>query len=149
MIVERLGEEGISLEENRHNNTCRIHCSTHTIELGGFGTLFGFEDNTVIQRHAWKDSGAVNINMGLEYATIGSDCVNTLKNFDVDGERSNIIATFPITTEQSLNETLTFYKDVNLEAPLTNGTHNSSNFHVRTNIGNNVELEILIECYIK
>ena len=149
MIAQQLAEEGISLEKNRHNNTCRIHCSTHTIELGEFGTILGFAKNTIVQRDVWKDSGTVNINMGLEFITIGSYSVKTLRNFDTNGERSNIIATFLITTEQSLNETVTFYKDVNFEAPITNGTHNSFNFHVGTNVGNDVKLNILIECYMK
>ena len=87
--------------------------------------------------------------MGLKFVTIGCDCVNTIENFNINGKRSNIIATFPITTEQSLNETVTFCKDVNFEAPLTNGTHNSFNFHVGTNVGDDVKLNILIECYIK
>ena len=91
----------------------------------------------------------MNINMGLKFVTIGCDCVNTIENCNINGKRSNIIATFPITTEQSRNETVTFSNDVNFEAPLTNGTHNSFNFHVGTNVGDDVKLIILIECYIK
>ena len=97
----------------------------------------------------WKDSGIVNINTGLKYITIGCDCVNTLKNFNTNGERSNTIATFPITTEQSLNETVSFYKDVNFEVLITNGTRNAFTFYVETNVGDDVKLNILIECYIK
>ena len=124
--------------------------------------LVGFEKDTTIPQDTWKDSGTVNINMGLKYITIGCDCVNTLKNFDTNGERSKTIATFPITAEQSLNGSVTFYKDVNFEAPLTNGTHTYFNFHVGTNVisdndakvtgggdAHDVELDILIECYIK
>ena len=112
--------------------------------------LLRFARNTVIQAGVWKDSGTVNINMGLKYITIGCDCVNTLKNFNTNGERSDIIfSTFPITTEQSLNETVSFYKDVNFEVPITNGTHNSFTFYVGTNVGDDVKLNILIECYIK
>ena len=87
--------------------------------------------------------------MGLKYITIGCECVNTSKNFDKNGERSKTIATFPITTEQPLNEYISFYNDVNFEAPVSNGTHNILTFNVGSNVKENVELDILIECYIK
>ena len=112
--------------------------------------LLGFAKNTIVQAGVWKDSGTVNINMGLKYVTIGCNCVNALKNLNTNGVRSNTIATFPITTEQLLNETVTFYKDVNFEVPITNGTHDAFTFYVGTKVGDDdVKLNILIECYIK
>ena len=161
MISERLREEGITLTENRHNNTRRIHCKTDEVELGNFGILLGFEKDTTKSKDLWKDSpNEININMGLKYITIGCDCVNTLKNFNTKGERTKNIATLPITTQQRLNNTVTYYKDVNFEAPITNGKHNFFNFHVDTNViidndeaandaNHDVEMKVLIECYIK
>ena len=46
MISERFTEEGVSLKKNRHNNTCRIHCETHSLNLGSFGLLLGFKKDT-------------------------------------------------------------------------------------------------------
>ena len=102
MISERFTEEGASLKNNRHNNTCQIHCEKHSLNLGNFGLLLSFEKDTVIQRSVYKDSGEVNVNMGLRFVSIGCDIVNPSKNFDTNGERSKIIATFPITTEEPL-----------------------------------------------
>ena len=97
MISEMFTEEGVSLKRNRHNNTCRIHCEKHSLNLGNFGLLLGFEKDTVIQRRVYKDNS-----MGLRFVSIGCDIVNPSKNFDTNGERSKIIATFPITTEEPL-----------------------------------------------
>ena len=124
MISERFAEEGVSLKKNRHNNTCRIHCEKHSLNLGNFGLLLGFEKDTVIQRRVYKDSSEVNVNMGLRFVSIGCDIVNPSKN-------------------------LSFYKDVNFEAPVINGTHNFLKFFVDTNIEETVEMNILIECYFK
>ena len=149
MISERFTEEGVSLKKNRHNNTFRIHCETHSRNLGSFGLLVGFKKDTVIQRKVYKDSNEVNVNMGLRFVSIGCDIVNPSKNFDTNGERSKTIATFPITTEEPLFNYISFYKDVNFEAPVINGTHNFLKFFVDTNIEETVEMNILIECYIK
>ena len=148
MISERFAEEGVSLKKNRHN-TCRIHRDKFTLSLGSFGLLLGFVRNTVIQRAVCKDSGEVNVNMGLRFVSIGCDIVNPLKNFDTNGERSKNIATFPITTEEPLFNYVSFYKDVNFEAPAVNGIHNVLKFYVDTNILENVEMNLLIECYIR
>ena len=149
MISERFTEEGVSLKKNRHNNTCRIRSEKHSLNLGNFGLLLGFEKDTVIQSEELKDSDEVNVNMGLRFVSIGCDIVNPSKNFDTNGERSKIIATFPITTEEPLFNYVSFYKDVNFEAPVINGTHNLLKFFVDTNIEETVEMNILIECYIK
>ena len=149
MISERLSLEKVSLKKNRHNNTCRIHSDDYEIHLGNFGLLIGFEKDTVIPRTITKDSGEVNVNSGLRFVTIGCDIVNSSKNFCVDGCRSKTIATFPITTEQPLFNYVSYYKDVNFEAPTVNGIHNCLKFSVDTNIDEEVEMNILTECYIR
>ena len=144
MIADQLATEDVILTKNKHNNTCRIYHGTHDIFLGTFGTLLGFQDYTAVPGGVYKDSGRVNINRWLQYVTIGCDAVNTFKNFDRYGLRSNIIATFPVTTEQSLNNTVTYHKDVNFEAALNNGTLNAFTFYVNTNIKQEVRLYILM-----
>ena len=111
--------------------------------------MLGFTENTTIMPELWVISGTVNIHKWLEYITIGCHAVNTQKNFDRFGQRSNIFATLPITTEQPLNNMVTFYKDVNFEAPLNNGTFNVFTFHVNTSIPRFVKLYILMQCYVK
>ena len=149
MIAERLSLEKVSLKKNRHNNTCRIHSDKYEMHLGNFGLLIGFEKDTVITRGTKKDSGEVNVNSGLRFVTIGCDIINNAKNFCVDGCRSKTIATFPITTEQPLFNYVSYYKDVNFEAPIVNGIHNCLKFFVDTNIDEEVEMNVLVECYIR
>ena len=149
MISERFTKEGVSLKKNRHNNTCRIHCETHSLNLGSSGLLLGFKKDTIIQRKVYKDSNEVNVNMGLKFVSVGCDIVNPSKNFYTNGERSKTIAIFPITTEKPLFNYISFYKDVNFEAPVINGTHNLLKFYIDTNIEDTEDMKILIESYIK
>ena len=132
-----------------HNNTCRIHSDKYEMRLGSFGQLLGFEKDTVITRGLTKDSGEVNVNSGLRFVTIGCDIVNDVKIFCVDGCRSKTISTFPITTEEPLFNYVSYYKDVNFEAPVINGIHNCIKFFVDTNANEEVEMNILVECYLK
>ena len=121
MISERLKSDDVSLTKNRHNNTCRIHSNKYEIHLGNFGLLLGFKKDTVITRGTKTDSGEVDVNFGFRLVTIGCDIVNPTKNFNPGGKRSKTIATFPITTEQPLFNYVSFYKNVNFEAPVING----------------------------
>ena len=149
MISGRLKSDEISLTNNRHNNTCRIHSNKYEIHLGNFGLLLGFKKNTVITRGTKTDSGEVNVNSGLQLITIGCDIVNPTKNFDPGGKRSKTIATFPITTEEPIFNYISFYKNVNFEAPVINGIHNRLIFSVETDIEEEVEMNILAEFYFK
>ena len=149
MISERLKLDEISLTKNRHNNTCRIHSNKYEIHLGSLGLLLGFVKNTVITRGTKVDSGVVDVNSGLRLVTIGCDIANPTRNFDPGGRRSKIIATFPITTEEPIFNYISFYKNVNFEAPAVNGIHNRLIFYVGTNIEDTVEMNILAEFYFK
>ena len=149
MISERLKLDDISVTKNRHNNTCRIHSNKYEIHLGNFGLLLGFKKNTVITRGTKTDSGEVNVNPGLRLVTIGCDIVNPTKNFNPGGKRRKTIATFPITTEEPIFNYISFYKNVNFEAPVINGIHNRLIFFVETNTEEEVEMNILAEFYFK
>ena len=61
-IRTRLGEEGVRVEIISHNNTCRVHAGSYTVNLGDIGLLLGFGQSEVIQRGSSKDSDRVNIN---------------------------------------------------------------------------------------
>ena len=103
----------------------------------------------MITRGTKKDSGEVNVNSGLRLITIGCDIVNPTKNFNPGGKRSKTIATFPITTEEPIFNYISFYKNVDFEAPVINGIHNRLIFFVDTNIEEEVEMNILAEFYFK
>ena len=150
MIAEWFASQDVKLKKRRHNNTCRNGSQKNEIHLGQhLGPLLGFEKDVVVSRGASKESGEVNVNSGLRFVTIGCDIVNNAKNFCVDGCRSKTIATFPITTEQPLFNYVSHYKDVNFEAPIINGIHNCLKFFVDTNINEEVEMNVLVECYLR
>ena len=149
MISERLGESNVQLERNRYDNTCKIR-STKQLNLLNFGPLLGFPVNKVIQPNAWTNSRApshVDVNLGLQYVTVACNCVDADRNFDSNGRRSKVIATVPITSEQSLNSSVTFYDNICSEVSVLNGDHNMFEFDVNTNIGNKVGLTIMFEVY--
>ena len=149
MISERLGESNIQLERNRHDNTCKIRAAKQ-LNLLNFGPLLSFPVNEVIQPNTWTNSPSnVDVNLGLRHVTIGCNCVDTDRNFDSTERRSKIIATVPVTSEQSLNSSVTFYDNIRSEMSVLNGDHNMFEFDVNTNIGNKVGLTIMLEVYVE
>ena len=149
MISEKLNESNIQLERNRYDNTCKIR-SSRQLNLFNFGLLLGFPVNTVIQANTWTNSPSnVDVNLGLRYVTVSCNCVDTDRNFDSNGRRSKVIATIPVTSEQSLNSSVTFYDNIHSEVSVLNGDHNMFEFDVNTNIGNKVGLTIRFEVYVE
>ena len=149
MFSERLGESNIQLERSRYNNTCKIR-SPKQLNLLNFGPLLGFPVNKVRQPNTWTNSPSnVDVNIGLRYVTVECNCVDTNKNFDWNGRRSKVIATVPVTSEQSLNSSITFYDTIRSEVSVLNGDHNMFEFDVDTNIGNKVGLTIMFEVYVE
>ena len=91
----------------------------------------------------------VDINRGLRYITIGCNCVNTDRNFDTNGNPSRVFARIPVTTEQSLNESVTSYDNIHTSVSVLNGDHSMFEFDVTTNIGYGVGLTVMFELYIE
>ena len=56
--------------------------------------------------------------------TIGCNCIDTDRNFDSNRRRSKVIATVPVTSEQSLNSSVTFYDNIRSEVSVLNGDYN-------------------------
>ena len=149
MVSERLGESNIQLERNRYNNTCKIR-SAKQLNLLNFGPLLGFPVNKAIQLNTWTNSPSnVDVNLGLRYVTVECNCVDTNRNFDSNGTRSKVIATVPVTSEQSLNSSITFYDTIRSKVSVLNRDHNMFEFDVDTNIGNKVGLTIMFEVYVE
>ena len=102
----------------------------------------------VLTADVWESSiNPVDINQGLRYVNIRCDIVNSHKNYDHDGNRSNVAATVPITSEQLLNGSVTTY---NLESDVFvyNGCFNKISFHVDTNILKKVDMDVLFDVYV-
>ena len=149
MISKKLLESNIQLERNWYDNTCKIH-SPRQINLLNFGPLLGFPVNTIVQANTWTTSPSnVDVKLGLRYVTVSCGCVDINRNFDTVGRKSKVIATIPVTTEQSLNETVTFYDDIRSEVSVLNGDHGVFEFDISTNIGDAVDLNIMFEVYIE
>ena len=73
----------------------------------------GFPENTIVPKNTKSKSPfVVDINRGLRYVTLGCNCVNTDRNFETHGNPSRVFARIPITTEQSLNESVTLYDNI-------------------------------------
>ena len=75
--------------------------------------------------------------------------MDTDKNFNSAGKGSKVIATVPLTSEQSLNSAVTFYEDIYSEVSVVNGDHRNFEFNVDTNIGKDVDLTLMLEVYIE
>ena len=149
MISEKLSESNILLERNRYDNTCKIR-SARQLNLLNFGPLLGFAVSKVIQANTWTNSPSnVDVNLGLRYVTIECNCVDTDRNFNANGRRSKVIATVPVTSEQGLNSSVTFYDNIHSEVSVLNGDHNMFEFDVNTNIGNKVGLTIMFELHVE
>ena len=112
--------------------------------------MLGFPKDTTVNANSWiKSPSNVDVNLGLRYVTVECNHTDTDKNFDRYGKRSKVIATLPVTTEQSLNSSVTHYKDFVSEVAVNNGDHNVFEFLVGTNLGTEVDWKIRLELYLE
>ena len=150
MIADRLAESGITLERYKHDNERSI-LSPKKLNLYHFGPLLGFPENTIIPKNTKSKSPFVVdiINRGLRYVTLGCNCVNTDRNFDTNSKPSRVFARILVTTEQSLNESVTSYDNIHTSVSVLNGDHSTFQFDVNTNIGYGVGLTVMFELYIE
>ena len=128
---------------------CKIYSGTN-LNLREIGGLLGFPENQVINSMTWETSpNKVDVNKGLRYIFINCDLVDSNQNFNSNGERSCTLVTLPIPTNQLLNSTNSFYNDINSQVIIKNGDINRLNFYVDSNIGGKVDVNVLLELYIK
>ena len=149
MMAERLAESDVKLDRNRYDNTCKIFSKDSDLNLKNLAPLLGFPKDKVIQANAWTTSSNVDVNLGLRYVTVECSSVDTDRNFDRNGKKSKVIATLPVTTEQSLNSSVTHYRDLTSEVAVVNGDHNLFEFKVGTNLGKEVDLRVMLELYLE
>ena len=149
MTVDRLAEFNITLERHMHGNRCTI-LSPKKLNLYHFGPLLGFRPNAIIPINTkTKSPFMVNINRGLRHITVGCNYVNTDRNFDTNGNPSRVFSRIPVTTEQSLDESVTSYDNIHTSVSVLNGDHSMFEFDVNTNIGYDVGLTVMFELYIE
>ena len=150
MIVEKLAENGIEVERIKHNNKCTVHSKNSDLVLNRFGVLLGFPEDQIVKRNKKITSPSVaDVNLELRYVTVECNHADNEKNYDRNGKYSKIVATFPVTTKQSLNNSVTHYRDVETDAAIVNDHHNLFEFTVGTNINVNVDLKIAMEIYFE
>ena len=147
-MKEKLEKENVKLEANKHNDTCKIQSNGANLNLKNFAPLLGFPVNKILSNGSWVTSPkVVDVNRGLRFVNINCSIVDTLSNFNTDGKRSQTIVSIPIPTDQSLNSTVTFFKNINGKVKI-NECFNRIIFDVNTNIKNEVKMDLLLELTI-
>ena len=150
MMAERLAESDVKLDWNRYDNTCKIFSKDSDLNLKNLAPLLGFPNDKIIQVNTWTNCPSnVDVNLGLRYVTVECSSVDTDRNFDRKGKKSKVIATLPVTTEQSLNSSVTHYRDLTSEVAIVNGDHNVFEFKVGTNLQKEVDLKVVLELYLE
>ena len=149
MLAEKFKSIGkITLTKTSENGKFVIE-SDKDMNLKNLGLLLGFTKNKVIQKYTSVESDSmVDINRGLHYISIWCDAVDKSKKFDNEGKRSCMIATLPLTTDQTLKGSVTHFSNVDSRARINKGQYNSLNFTVFTKIDVNIIRSILLELYI-
>ncbi len=99
----------------------------------------------------WKTSlNAVDINLGLRYVTLNCDSINSTKNFDRQGRRSQTLFTFPVLPNQNLSSAVLYFSNIRSTTPMNNGLFNSLTFTIDSNTDDHdVGVVIYFEVIIK
>ena len=138
----------VTLEENENGRTCSI-TSVNVINMKNFGPILGFDKDQVIKANTKIKSGkTVNINNDLKYIEVKCSLVDSQRNIDTNGKRSDVILTLPITSTNTLKGSVQHYFYIESKIPINKGFCNILNFNV---IGNNNKTQfgsILLELYI-
>ncbi len=150
MIQDKLRDNKIVLKFNAHDNTCKIY-SDKTLNLKKFGLLLGFSLSYTVLPKVWKTSlNAVDINLGLRYVTLNCDSINSAKNFDRQGRRSQTLFTFPVLPNQNLSSAVLYFSNIGSTTPMNNGLFNSLTFTIDSNTDDHdVGVVIYFEVIIK
>ena len=150
MIQDKFRENKISLKFNAHNNTCKIH-SDKNLNLKSFGLLLDFSLSRTVLVKVWETGlRPVNINLGLRYVTLNCDSIDSAKNFNRKGRRSQTLFTFPVLPNQNLSSAVSYFSNINSTMPMNNSLFNSFVFTIGSNISDNdVGVVIYFEVIVK
>ncbi len=149
MIQNKLRDNKIALKFNAHDNTCKIYSEVQ-LNLKNFGLLLGFSLSYTVSPKVWKTSpNAVDINLGLRYVTLSCDSINSAKNFDRQGRRSQTLFTFPVLPNQNLSSAVSYFSNIGSTTPMNNGLFNSLTFAIDSNTNDDIGAVIYFEVIIK
>ncbi len=149
MIQDKLRNNKIALKFNVHYNTCKIY-SEAQLNLKNFGLLLGFSLSYTASPKVWKTSpNTVDINLGLRYVTLNCDSINSAKNFDRQGRRSQTLFTFHILPNQNLSSAVSYFSNIGSTTPMNKGLFNSLTFAIDSNTNDDIGVVIYFEVIIK
>ena len=150
MIQGKLRDNKIALKYNAHDNTCKMY-SDKTLNLKKFGPLLGFPLSYTVTPKVWQTSlNAVDINLGLKYVTLGFNSINSARNFNRQGKRSQTLFTFPILPNQNLSSTVSYFINIGSTTPISNGIFGSFTFTIDSNIDDDdIGVGIYFEVIVK
>ena len=128
---------------------CKIYSETD-LNLQEIEKLLSFPKGKLINSRTWETSpGEVDVNKGFRYITIICDLIDSNQNFNSNGARTCTLVTVPILTNQLLNGTNSFYKDVDSQVVIKNGSINRIYFSIDSNISETVGVDVSFDLYIK
>jgi hypothetical protein len=143
LFIEKNGSGGFSVYSSASNVS---------INLGSFGMLLGFDRDTAVSaRTRVLSQNYADLNRGLKYITVSCDIVDDTRNTDVDGKRSNVIATIPVPNDIDLKHAITQHHIDTSSTngiPIQNGCFNNLTFDISTNMGPLKIGSVLLEMYI-
>ena len=137
-IQERLADEDVTLTRLTHNNSCRIFCQEESLDLGLIGELLGCGPNKKVTKNTFVDSSTVNINLGVRSVNISCSLVNSTRNWNRYQKGSEVIATFPISTQVPLNGSIENFSTQEWCAPTRKGEFSFLKFDVEDNTRHNL-----------
>ena len=149
-MAQKLAQSDVGLVRNRYNNTCKIFPKNTDVRLKNLGPMLGFSENATVRSNTCTTSPSnVDVNLGQRYVTVECSSTDTDRNFYRYGKKSKVITTLLVTTEQSLNSSVTHYRDLTSEVAVMNGDHNVFEFKVGTNLEKEVDLKVMLELYLE
>ena len=85
----------------------------------------------------------MNINNDLEYIEVSCILVKMQENINLNGKKSDVILTLPITSTQTLNGSIQHYVDIDSRVPIDKGVINKIDFNITKNVG-----QVFLDLYI-
>ena len=136
------------LKANKYDSTCSLEVDGE-INLLKFGKLLGFDEDTQIAVNDILTSpNRVEINRGLRHISVSCNLVSSDNNINCKGGRSTVISSLPITTTQSLKNTISHYTNIESRVPIDKGSYSQIVFSVEGNNGAKNIGSVLLEVYI-
>ncbi len=120
------------------------------LNLGNFGALLGFPNSAEIQAKTVATSPkSIDINLGLKYVTLNCNSIDSVRNFDRQGRRSQTLFTLPVLSNQNLSSAVSYFSNIGSTTPMNNGIFNSLTFTIGSNTNEHIGVDIYFEVIVK